>query len=317
MIRKAFFALMAVLTLVASSQAGIVISVEKQATPELAGYETHILTATSDVAGEFISVVDFIGDKDNTDPNTARGFFGPMNQLMAGPSTTVFSDFNFVFPQPLQDSQFRVASNTVTVPSGFAIEGPNFLRATYAYGEPSAQSLQFAQLAVPIAQTAAVNYRGAFSVTRGGTVVDLPELTGCVGTCGDPGVAPSVADVAGETSALGDVIMLMPMDSVPGTPPVNWSTLSGPTYTKDFGASDDAFGLGTATWSWDPGTQKFQFNTLGSTRGRYVWTGTASNDTGSDPFSITVDVKHVPEPATLALVGLALVGFVGVARKRS
>ena len=63
MIRKAFFALMAVLVVAASSQAGVTITSDGVATPGLAGFKTFTLTATSDVAGEFISVIDFIGDQ--------------------------------------------------------------------------------------------------------------------------------------------------------------------------------------------------------------------------------------------------------------
>jgi hypothetical protein len=318
MIRKAFFALMAVLMVAASTQAGVVVSSDEGVvTPGLTGFKTFTLTATSDVAGEFISVIDFIGDKDNTNPATARGFFGAMNQLEAGgPGTTVFNNANFFFPNNgIADSQFKENSGNVIVAA--SSESTTSLRAGYAYATPSALSLQFAQLTLPDAGAGRVDYRGVFSVARGGTIVDLPELTGCVGVCGQVGVPPLVADVSGQTNALGDVIMLMPMDSAPGTAPVTFSALAGPTYTKGFGAPDHAFGLGAATWSWDPALQKFQFNTLGSTRGTYVWTGTADGPGGSDPFSITVDVRHVPEPATLSLLGLALVGFVGVARKRS
>ena len=127
------------------------------------------------------------------------------------------------------------------------------------------------------------------------------------------GVGPTVANVFGATTALGDVISLMPMDTT-GDPAPTWSELTGPTYTPGFGAPGDAPGLGASTWSWNAGTQAFEFSTLGSTRGTYVWTGSATNATGSDPFSITVEVQHVPEPATLSLFGLALVGLFGFRR---
>jgi hypothetical protein len=130
-------------------------------------------------------------------------------------------------------------------------------------------------------------------------------------------VIPTVADLLHNTTTLGEVVNLTPTDTAPGTPPVTFSALTGPTYTPGFGAPNNAPGLGTATFSWNPATQAFQFNTLGATRGTYVWTGTASNTAGSDPFSLTVNVTQVPEPATFAMVGLALVGFVGVARRRS
>lgn len=128
-------------------------------------------------------------------------------------------------------------------------------------------------------------------------------------------LAPLVADLLHTTTTLGEVVNLKPIDSVPGTAPVTWSALGGPTYTPGFGALPTAPGLGSATFSWNPATQAFQFSTNGATRGSYVWTGSASNTAGSDPFQILVDVTQVPEPATFALVGLALLGFAGFRRK--
>jgi hypothetical protein len=129
------------------------------------------------------------------------------------------------------------------------------------------------------------------------------------------GLAPLVADLPQfNTTTLGEVVNLNPVDSAPGTAPVAWS-ISAPTYAPDFGALPGAPGLGTATYGIDPNTGAFTFNTNGATRGVYTFAGTASNSIGSDPFSITVGVTQVPEPATFALVGLALVGFAGFRRK--
>jgi hypothetical protein len=132
---------------------------------------------------------------------------------------------------------------------------------------------------------------------------------------GPAGIAPLVADLPQfNTTALGEVVNLQPIDTAPGTAPVGW-TIGAPTYVPDFGALPGAPGLGTATYGIDPNTGAFTFNTNGATRGVYTFAGTASNTIGSDPFSITVGVTQVPEPATFALVGLALVGFAGFRRK--
>ena len=60
----------------------------------------------------------------------------------------------------------------------------------------------------------------------------------------------------------------------------------------------------------------FSWNTAGAKRGTYAWAITGTGQ-GTDGGIISVNVTQVPEPATLSLFGLALVGFIGFARKRS
>ena len=231
-----------------------------------------------------------------------------MNQVNPAGQPTVYTDNNAFFPffgrNVNEDSQFLFNTNQIVPSAPASQEGPDILQATFAFADPQGFSVPFVQLVLPDAATGQLNYRGDVLVGQSGQGLSV-RVTG--GIYDLPDVAPIVDDVSGVTTTLGDVISLTPIDIAPGTPPVVWSGLVGPTYTPGFGALPDAPGLGPATWSWNPATQAFQFNTLGSTRGTYVWTGSASNALGSDNFLISIDVLREPDtniPEPTPLVGL-------------
>lgn len=330
MTRNSCFGLLAVLAVASVAQSAVTISgnrlVDGIDTPGLAGFKTYTLVATSDVAGEGIQGIDFAGDASN-DPATGKGFFGPLNQVNPFGSPTIYTDANNAIVgtggNVLHDSQFMVNSQQVIVPAGFSEEGPNILQGIWSWDAPVGQSIAFAQLVIPTAQTAVVQARGSFAVVRGGTPTDLDAITFEVGG-GIQNIPPVVADIGPATvgedavaDVLGEVLNLEPVDTAPGTPPIVWALVGAPTYTPGFGALPGAPGLGSATFSINSTTGAFQFNTLGSTRGTYVFSGSATGPGGTDTFTLTTEVRVVPEPATLSLLGLALVGFVGFARKRS
>jgi hypothetical protein len=312
--RNSFFAVLTVLAAAVSAQAGVVLSIDTGVdTPGLAGFKTHIVTATSDVAGETIAGVDMIGDPADSNPATARGFFGTMNQVMAGGLfPTPFGDFNALLAQPQQDSQFLFATNAPTgpiqSPTGFSLESGTFLRALFSRDTGFGQTVPLAQLVLPAAASATVQYRGVFAVNQAGSIVDLPEISGQLSTGQVDTVNINPIDLGPTT--LVNINQLLSATS--NGPPVTWDplSLSPAAGSPLFPATLDAAG-------------NFHWLSFGSARGPvgngvlYSWNATAHAGTASDT-DVAISLRlEIPEPATIALFGLAMVGVVGFfGRKR-
>jgi hypothetical protein len=172
---------------------------------------------------------------------------------------------------------------------------------------------------------AKINFTGtgggatAFNLTEGLTKIveagnpNAPELTFSGATVNVAGGVdpPVVGDLGGLTDAVSRVITgVVP---VTGADTLTFDNASAPTFTPLLPGKPlvltnlptiDAQG----NFSWDAaGT---------ALRGTYTWALTGQNGSGTDGGSVSVTLSQVPEPATLALVGLVAVGGLGVARRR-
>ena len=120
-----------------------------------------------------------------------------------------------------------------------------------------------------------------------GSGADVDVYNGFVGpTSFGPGVGDSVA-----TGGLGDLVGIL--------------NGNGIVVPKDYASGASL----TSASTWGGQT----FGSLGLTPGTYVWTWGAGAD--ADSFTMNIGGAAVPEPASLALLGLGCIGLAGLARR--
>jgi hypothetical protein len=310
MLRNTFLAVLTVLTVAAVSQAAVTITANAGIdTPGLAGYKTFTLTAASD--GAPLQGFDFVGDPTATvDPATSRGFFGPMNQVaLTGGLSTVWTDSDALIPvlstpagaSAQADSNFLFASSALLIIPGSARETATSLQGAFSTSADFGQSVAIAELVIPTAASGRVDFRGVVGTTDG---AEFP-VSGFVDTGGGGGDPPVIAPVnLGEVEQSTTIMA----DLAASNGPIVWSALTPTAGTPAIAATLTEAGA----FSWNP---------AGSARGpkgtgvAYSWTATATGPGGA-ATGVAISLSLIPEPATLSMLGLAIVGLLGF-RKRS
>lgn len=176
----------------------------------------------------------------------------------------------------------------------------------------AATTATLAYIVFPSDQLPSLNINVAVANPAGDIIANLTKADFPI-TGGGGGTGPTVADYLNSDATLNKVVATT--ITATGDAPITWGNLTNFSYTPGFGALPAAPGLSKQP-TWNPATQAFSWDTSGSTRGTYVWNVQATNGVSNDTGSITVEVRTVPEPATLVMIGLAAFGCVGIARRR-
>jgi hypothetical protein len=285
---------LSLVSFVTSVSSAAVITTSYSPTVDLSGYTTYELTAAAG-PGERIIGFDFVGDG-------SWGFFGPMNQVnpMGLGLATVFSDANWLFTADVsQDSQFKVMSSAGLVEG--ASEGPDHLQGAFEYTDldDAAQSWTIVQIATPDLDAGGVQYSGTITIEKNGE----NRLQEVAGTLVRPFVMPIVDDLNLSMNYYGETVTgVVPLTNVDS---LTFDDINNPVFTPYVPGT----GLSFPHLPTLDNAGSFAWDTSGARGGYYQWAITGTNQYGSDRGTIAMYVT-LPEPATMSLLGLAVVGMV-------
>jgi hypothetical protein len=180
--------------------------------------------------------------------------------------------------------------------------------------DPAANAALFAKIdyhSIGVGTTALALTEGSTLIVEGSVQPPLTFGTGSITVTGEPpttvvGDLNLVADTLNET-VTGQVALT-------GVATLAFDAINAPVFTPLIAGKT----LELPTLPTLDNAGNFSWNTAGAKRGTYAWaiTGTGAGGVGTDGGTISVEVQQIPEPATFAMVGLALVGCVGAARRR-
>jgi hypothetical protein len=127
------------------------------------------------------------------------------------------------------------------------------------------------------------------------------------------GQSPPMVNSAQITEVLLGDIVYHTFTQTGGTPPITWNDFMFVEYTPlPCCVTGDGPSIPA---TFDPDTQLFRWNSIGSPRGVYVWSVRASNVAGSSTGTLTLET-YIPEPASLWLAVAALMVVAAVVRRR-
>jgi hypothetical protein len=135
----------------------------------------------------------------------------------------------------------------------------------------------------------------------------------------DPLPAPGAPNLSASqtmfTVPRGTVLQQLISDSTGGQGPMAW--VRTPNLPGTDAMLPGAQGGSSALLTFPPfGQSYFRWDTTGVANGTYMVTITATNDWGQASNQVGLTITVIPEPATLALAGMAVVGIMGFVRRR-